>query len=295
MAHERVNIDDDEEEEDTNVKQEEEGRCQACATCDRIHKYISKWILPEDVRDTYLERANCIPPPIFIICVSIVELAIFIYYAVWMTQKQFMTLDLGVWESPYIYKPDKREQAWRFLSYMLVHAGIQHILGNLILQLFLGIPLEMVHKGHRVGLVYLLGVIGGSLASSIFDPMNALVGASGGVYALMGGYFMNVLVNFKEMVPLFGIVRLLIIILIVGTDVGFALYRRFISHDVGTPVSYMAHVGGGLAGMTIGYVVFSSFDKNLIKDPRFWICIAAYVVCFSFAVLFNIFLSPAPK
>lgn len=34
----------------------------------------------------------------------------------------------------------------------------------------------------------------GSLASSIFDPLKSLVGASGGVYALMGGYFMNVLV-----------------------------------------------------------------------------------------------------
>lgn len=34
----------------------------------------------------------------------------------------------------------------------------------------------------------------GSLASSIFDPLSALVGASGGVYALMGGYFMNAVV-----------------------------------------------------------------------------------------------------
>lgn len=62
------------------------------------------------------------------------------------------------------------------------------------MQLILGIPLEMVHKGLRVGLVYLAGVIAGSLASSIFDPLKYLVGASGGVYALMGGYFMNVLV-----------------------------------------------------------------------------------------------------
>lgn len=38
---------------------------------------------------------------------------------------------------------------------------VQHILGNLIMQLALGIPLEMVHKGLRVGLVYLAGVIAG--------------------------------------------------------------------------------------------------------------------------------------
>ncbi|KAE8624112.1 hypothetical protein XENTR_v10005835 [Xenopus tropicalis] len=129
--------------------------------CDKIHETISNWILPTNQRDTYLERANCLPPPIFIISVSIAELAVFIYYAVWMPQKQWITLDTGVWNSPFIYRPDKREEAWRFISYMMVHAGVQHIIGNLALQLLLGIPLELVHKGHRIGLVYLAGVIGG--------------------------------------------------------------------------------------------------------------------------------------
>uniref|UniRef100_A0A803T7P6 rhomboid protease n=1 Tax=Anolis carolinensis TaxID=28377 RepID=A0A803T7P6_ANOCA len=92
--------------------------------------------------------------------------------------------------------------------------NIEHILGNLVLQLVLGIPLELVHKGHRVGLVYLAGVLGGSLASSVCDPLLGLVGASGGVYALIGGYFMNVLVNFREMIPLFGVARLLFIFII---------------------------------------------------------------------------------
>ncbi|XP_044920164.1 rhomboid-related protein 2 isoform X4 [Mustela putorius furo] len=173
----------------------------------KVHRVVSKWMLPEKVRRTYLERANCLPPPVFIISVSLAELVVFIYYAVWKPQKQWITLDTGILESPFTYNPEKREQAWR----------VQHIVGNLIMQLALGIPLEMVHKGLRVGLVYLAGVIAGSLASSIFDPLKYLVGASGGVYALMGGYFMNVLVNFREMIPALGIVRLLIIILINAT------------------------------------------------------------------------------
>ncbi|XP_075706637.1 rhomboid-related protein 2 [Rhinoderma darwinii] len=272
---------------------EESGKDPPPNTCwEKFHTTISNWMLPPDHRITYMERANCLPPPIFIISISIIELGVFIYYAVWMPQKQWITLDSGITKSPLIYRPDKREEAWRFVSYMLVHAGVQHIIGNLFLQLFLGIPLEMVHKGHRVGLVYIAGVIGGSLASSIFDPHLALVGASGGVYALIGGYFMNIIVNFKDMVPLFGIFRILAIVLIVGTDVGFALFRRYISKVAGPQVSFVAHFAGWLAGMSIGYTVFSCFDKNLIKDPRFWICIAAYVAFLVFAVFFNIFLSP---
>ncbi|XP_031232755.1 rhomboid-related protein 2 isoform X2 [Mastomys coucha] len=248
----------------------------------KVHRIVSKWMLPEPVRRTYLERANCLPPPLFIILISLAE-----------PQKQWITLDTGILESPLTYCPEKREEAWRFISYMLVHAGVQHIVGNLFMQLVLGIPLEMVHKGLRVGLVYLAGVLAGSLASSIFDPLKSLVGASGGVYALMGGYFMNVIVNFREMVPAFGIVRLLVILLIVASDMGFALYRRFFVPANGAPVSFAAHIAGGFAGMSIGYTVFSCFDKTLLRDPRFWIAIAAYVACLLFAVFFNIFLSPA--
>ncbi|XP_044854076.1 rhomboid-related protein 2-like isoform X2 [Mauremys mutica] len=293
MEMERMNTDTSGEEEE---KENNERNSRVCTSCDKIHESISKWMLPENARGTYLERANCIPPPLFIISISIAELAVFIYYAVWKPQKQWITLDTGVWNSPFIYRPDKREEGLEIHFQYIAewgNAGIQHILGNLFLQLILGIPLEMVHKGHRVSLVYLAGVIGGSLASSVCDPLQALVGASGGVYALIGGYFMNVLVNFREMIPLFGVFRLLLIGIIVGTDMGFALYRRFIAPVNGPQVSFVAHIAGGLAGMSIGYVIFSCFDKNFIKDPRFWISIVAYLVFLVFAVFFNIFLSPA--
>lgn len=46
-------------------------------------------------------------------------------------------------------------------DYCVCLCRVQHIVGNLMMQLALGIPLEMVHKGLRVGLVYLAGVIAG--------------------------------------------------------------------------------------------------------------------------------------
>jgi len=39
----------------------------------KVHRIVSKWMLPESVRRTYLERANCLPPPLFIIFISIAE------------------------------------------------------------------------------------------------------------------------------------------------------------------------------------------------------------------------------
>lgn len=41
--------------------------------CEKFQHSVSRWMLPEDARSKYLERANCCPPPIFIILISIAE------------------------------------------------------------------------------------------------------------------------------------------------------------------------------------------------------------------------------
>ena len=56
----------------------------------------------------------------------------------------------------------------------------------------LGIPLEMVHGWWRVLLVYLAGVVAGSLGTSIFERTAYLAGASGGVYALIAAYLVSI-------------------------------------------------------------------------------------------------------
>ncbi|XP_073867746.1 rhomboid-related protein 2 isoform X3 [Macaca fascicularis] len=112
------------EELEEEEKMREDGGGKDRAKSRKVHRIVSKWMLPEKARGTYLERANCFPPPVFIISISLAELAVFIYYAVWKPQKQWITLDTGILESPFIYSPEKREEAWRFISYMLVHAGV---------------------------------------------------------------------------------------------------------------------------------------------------------------------------
>jgi rhomboid-related protein 1/2/3 len=51
----------------------------------------------------------------------------------------------------------------------------------LAVQILLGIPLELVHKYWRVGLLYMLGVMCGALLFFVFDRDVYLAGASGGV------------------------------------------------------------------------------------------------------------------
>ena len=73
-----------------------------------------------------------------------------------------------------------------------------HLVFNLVVQLVLGLPLEMVHGTARTAIIYGAGVlagkliqlawststisVSGSLSTSVLDPGTCLVGASGGVY-----------------------------------------------------------------------------------------------------------------
>ena len=88
----------------------------------------------------------------------------------------------------------------------------------------LGVPLEMVHRWWRILLIYLSGVLAGSLAVSVVDPAVYLAGASGGVYSLITAHLANIILNWAEMD--FNVLRLLTFGLVMATDVGVAIYYR---------------------------------------------------------------------
>lgn len=64
---------------------------------------------------------------------------------------------------------------------------------NLIVQILLGCILEVFHRWWRVSLIYLSGVLAGSLGNFVFDPTHKLAGASGGVYSLITAHVATII------------------------------------------------------------------------------------------------------
>lgn len=60
------------ENENLNEERNKEAS-QCCSWCHKLHTTVSKWMLPEDIRSRYMERANCLPPPLFIVSISLAE------------------------------------------------------------------------------------------------------------------------------------------------------------------------------------------------------------------------------
>ncbi|XP_066442369.1 uncharacterized protein [Eleutherodactylus coqui] len=160
----------------------------------RLIRHVAYETLPREIdRKWFYDNYTGCPPPWFMITVTIVEVAIFVYYGLLLdrfvlqvTHSQYLK------KNPLVYHPQLRAQMWRYLSYMFMHAGIEHLGMNVALQLLVGVPLEMVHGALKVGFVYVAGVLAGSLAVSVTDMTAPLVGSSGGVYAIVSAHLANI-------------------------------------------------------------------------------------------------------
>lgn len=244
-----------------------------------------EFLTEERDRKYYADNYTCCPPPLFILFVTVVELGFFTYYTI--TNGEINPSGPVPIDSIFIYRPDKRLEVWRFFFYMVLHAGWLHLMFNLLVQVLVGLPLEMVHGSLRIGAVYMAGVLAGSLGTSVFDTDVYLVGASGGVYALLAAHLANVLLNYSNME--FGTVRLFGIFVVASADVGFAIYDRYAAEQLGPPVSYVAHLTGALAGLTIGLLVLKNFEQKLHEQLIWWVALGVYAACTIFAIIFNIF------
>lgn len=210
---------------------------------------------------TYQNQYSCSPPPLFMLMVSLLQAAIFVF-------NSFQQIgDIGLhgpvpYCSHLIYNPTKTSELWRYLSYSLVHSGLFHVSFNILVQLALGVPLEMVHGGLRVAAVYVSGVLAGSLWTSILKPGVFLSGASGGVYALITGHLATLIMNHREMsYPWW---RLGVVSLTALTDAAVYVYETAVLGGPAKPVSYPAHIAGAVAGLLVGVVCL----KNLFWETH---------------------------
>ncbi|EFO98611.1 hypothetical protein GCK72_009988 [Caenorhabditis remanei] len=248
---------------------------------------------------SYIDSYSWCPPPIFMFLITMIQVGIFLFYWESDGRKSIWTDCAGCFQHHnhtvpgiFIFAPKLRGEAWRFTSYMFLHAGLNHLLGNVIIQLLVGIPLEVAHKIWRIGPIYLLAVTAGSLLQYAIDPNSLLVGASAGVYALIFAHVANVILNWHEM-P-FRWIRVLILAVFITFDFGGALYRRFYA-DQCDSVSHLAHIAGAVTGIFFGYVVLYNVVEHRIETIIKYVCLALYSSLFVITIVFVIVREPYSK
>jgi membrane associated rhomboid family serine protease len=75
---------------------------------------------------------------------------------------------------------------WRLLTAGFLHASIYHLFFNMFTLWILGQLLEPAIGSVRFGLIFFVSVLAGSFGALLVDPNALTVGASGGIFGLMG-------------------------------------------------------------------------------------------------------------
>jgi membrane associated rhomboid family serine protease len=94
------------------------------------------------------------------------------------------------WVSAHFAKSDRvyTGEWWRLVTAMFVHANFLHVACNMLALVALGRMVAAVFGGARTVAVYFVGGAVGFVASMLFVPEPS-IGASGGVFALLGCTF----------------------------------------------------------------------------------------------------------
>jgi len=148
---------------------------------------------------------------------------------------------------------------WRLVTAGFIHAGLLHLLFNMWALWILGGPLEEYVGTPRMLLIYASSVLWGSAGALVLSPDALTVGASGGVFGLMGALLVLSRQRGMEMMAS-GIGGLLLINLLIT----FAI----------PGISIGGHLGG-LAGGAAAALVLGRFGRGHIAYSRFTPVVAA--------------------
>ena len=158
-----------------------------------------------------------------------------------------IAIDLG------LFGPFVADGQWyRIITAAFVHAGIIHLIFNMIVLWWLGGALERYAGSARMGLIFLSSVVWGSAGALLMAPDALTVGASGGIYGLMAALL--VLERQQGMALL-------------GSGLGVFLLLNLGLSFIIPGISIGGHLGG-LVGGFLAAIALSGFGRGHMAYGR---------------------------
>ncbi|XP_042399775.1 RHOMBOID-like protein 3 isoform X1 [Zingiber officinale] len=150
----------------------------------------------------------------------------------------------------------RRNQGWRLLSCIWLHAGLVHLIVNMLSLIFIGIRLEQQFGFVRIGAIYILSGFGGAVLSALLLRNSISVGASGALFGLLGSMLSELITNWTIYSNRIAALLTLMIVIIINLAIGLF-----------PSVDSFAHVGGFLSGFLLGFVLlirpqFGWFERD---------------------------------
>jgi rhomboid protease GluP len=141
---------------------------------------------------------------------------------------------------------------WQLFTAMFVHVSIVHLFGNMFFLLIFGLRAEEFFSLPEYLLIYFLSGLGGNVLTLLFGPDMVSAGASGAIFGVFGActIYARRAVGQSIMTALM---------------YAFFLFVISMSQDV----NFLAHLGGLVVGLVIGYVLAATRKHRVTYEHRY--------------------------
>ena len=146
---------------------------------------------------------------------------------------------------------------WRLFSSMFLHIGILHLLFNCLALFFFGRIVELMYGRAKFLAIYLIsGYFGNILFLAIGSPVIVSAGASGAIFGIIGAHIP--LSHRLEESKLFADRKRAV------AGIGYVIWIFF--RSMGAGVNILAHLGGLIAGVVLGFVLCPEYLSAKTTD-----------------------------
>jgi membrane associated rhomboid family serine protease len=149
--------------------------------------------------------------------------------------------DYGFSQNNFLSKP------YVIVTSIFLHGSFDHLASNLLVLIFFGLAVESELGWRKMSVIFFLGAFAGDLMSVfVYAPSEIAIGASAGVFALIG---VGMLVRPMDL----SFYPLVIPIPLALLGMAYALYNAYgFIVNTDPSISYIAHFGGLFVGLAFG-------------------------------------------
>lgn len=143
---------------------------------------------------------------------------------------------------------------YRVITHAFLHGGLEHLLGNMVMLVFIGSVVEKVYGKISFVIIYFVGILGSTLVSVMPELMtydyHYSIGASGATMTLFGAYLILIIKNRSDGDNTI-IARMVVVFLLM------------IFGNMEQGVDWMAHLGGAVFGVILGLMLYPKQNHTI--------------------------------
>lgn len=154
-------------------------------------------------------------------------------------------------------KIKKRNQIYRFVTPVFLHASFVHLTLNILSTVIIGSGLENGLGCWKLGTLYFVSSFGGVLFSCVFNPMSYSVGASTAIFGLIGYYIAYLCIEWSRLgesnpMQRFTLIIFILLILLFNIQIGLTEAN----------VDNLGHLGGLIVGIIMGFAIAENDERR---------------------------------